>query len=338
MKIVKQFLVEKVAVAAKLPLTLIDVDFDVPLKMSNGSPRNTSVKVFTKPWISSYGSWTVAYDRIHQTEVRPIVLLKGNATTVHELMEEINYKYGFDFEVEDLVDSPLPAADTNGVISFYLQFTDRCLGCYHGTVVRTTGEHSQPMQPLPTPPENPNEPTPTIYPYPSANTLVRTECRGSDLWAFRSTGDSGNLTATLQQASSPDCQALTLRASKTQDTISGITAVNYTFNKEIPNEIKLTYTVTPGTGMPILVPGFEYKTRDSDLWITPVLGNTITLPKDTRSFYVRYSPLLPEDLPEEGLTLEFEITEQLPGNQVTIPVPLTLELTVVPKWVPPTVV
>jgi hypothetical protein len=85
------------------------------------SPDNTSVKIIPKSATASFGTLYLYYTREDMATVLTATpkVLKGSATTIHQLINEINTELGILSTTADWLDGPL------GVKQFVLQATPR---------------------------------------------------------------------------------------------------------------------------------------------------------------------------------------------------------------------
>lgn len=330
MKNVKQLIVDTIAKAVNIPLSLIDVDFDVPQALPSGSPRNTKIRVFPKPWVGVSGSYELMYDRVYYKDIRPFTIIKGDAVTVHDVIEEINHRYDYDFELEDVLDEPLVEADGDGNINFYLSFAQTSKGFYSGDRILTSTEYIDPDAPVPPEIDNPNWPYPVFTGYPASGTLLKTICRNNQAWGLYAQGTNGQTIELRMAGSDSQCQQLTLSCSKTQDVVQKAAVINYSFNKPLDEEVNLIYTVTAGTADTTLISTVAYKIRGEIYWRVPTFTNTIVVPKDAQSIYIRYTAKAGYYLPPGGLNVVVQVSEKAPGALITVIDVASTELTFMP--------
>ena len=116
-------------------------DFKNPIKQTNGSLRNTLIVLFNSVSNENlYGARGVFYNRIHTSALGTITAQKGNNTLVSEVLAQINSQFGIRIGIQDIVDEALPAADTNGNVSFTLNFSANSLQFYSGPIITLAGD------------------------------------------------------------------------------------------------------------------------------------------------------------------------------------------------------
>lgn len=120
-------------------ITTADVDFGLPQRATGSLPvRNTKILITPKSDSGYYGIKTLWYNRIHISELGNIVVNKGTATTVSQLLPAINSKYGISLTAGDIVDEALSPAQT-GEIVVYLNINPNSLMFYTGLIIPTQG-------------------------------------------------------------------------------------------------------------------------------------------------------------------------------------------------------
>lgn len=124
--------------------TLDDFDFGVPERIDfNGTKYNTKIALAPKANSGYYGVKTIYYNRIHVSELGKIRCVRGTATKVSHLLQQINEKYGILVSLSDIVDKTLPPpdpADPTGEVEVEFIFKDSSIVFYSGTYI-TLGEY-----------------------------------------------------------------------------------------------------------------------------------------------------------------------------------------------------
>lgn len=118
---------------------LDDVDFSNPVK-SEISPvplRNTSVTITPKTVSGLYGRKIFHYNRIHISEVGPIVVEKGSANNHEQILPTINLKYGLYLVPDDIINQSISPMLT-GEIEIELQINPNSLTWYDGPIIPTS--------------------------------------------------------------------------------------------------------------------------------------------------------------------------------------------------------
>lgn len=77
----------------------------------------------------------VTYNRIHVSELGSIILPKGSATLVSQLLPQINNLLSLALSIEDITDAQLPVADSGGNVNILLDFHPWHLQFYSGSRV-----------------------------------------------------------------------------------------------------------------------------------------------------------------------------------------------------------
>lgn len=115
---------------------LEDIDFDVPVKLATPTNYNTVIRLYPRLGSRYYGSPRLFYDRIHVSMLGTIVVDKGSATKVHDLLNRINEKYSISITEEDVVNETLDPF-TNGNIVVNLKIEPTSVMFYEGPKVYT---------------------------------------------------------------------------------------------------------------------------------------------------------------------------------------------------------
>jgi lysophospholipase L1-like esterase len=90
--------------------TLAEFTFSDPVAITIPTPtRNTMIKLAPLAASGYYGVRKVYYNRIHVSELGQIVVSRGAATRVSDLLPQINEKYGVYIQPTDIYDGLLPA-------------------------------------------------------------------------------------------------------------------------------------------------------------------------------------------------------------------------------------
>ena len=171
MTVIKAFLTNLVSQKIKIELKPDDLIFGPPIKLTNGSLRNTVIRVYPKPYIPVLNSITVYYNRIHDSELLSFKIQKGSLTRTRQMVVLINSLFDFEFIESEIVNTSLPDADIDGGVTFSLEFEPTSIGYYSGNIIYTSEQYTPPtvsVTPSPTPSTTlPPPPTPTVTPSPS---------------------------------------------------------------------------------------------------------------------------------------------------------------------------
>lgn len=126
-------------------------DFTPPRRMPQGSKFNTVCEMINGVKDSGLFSMrTVYYNRIHTSDLGSLVLPKGSATLVSDLIDAINLALSTSLSSFEIIDAQLPNPDGAGNVTFNLTFFDSSMQYYSGekiipaTVVSPDGV-SQPV-------------------------------------------------------------------------------------------------------------------------------------------------------------------------------------------------
>lgn len=109
-----------------------DVVFGEPEMVYSGEPRNATVVVYPKAHTLEVSGIKIAYNKIHYSDLEVFRVIKGSRTGVHQVIEDINTKYGYSFTAEDLGNHPLLDADPDGSCIVPIEFNYGSLGYYGG--------------------------------------------------------------------------------------------------------------------------------------------------------------------------------------------------------------
>lgn len=134
----REVLVELINLNDNLTVTVDDVEFGLPVRITDPSPpRNTRVQITAKTESGFYGVKTINYNRMHISEVGVIQVERGAANNHVALLPAINTKYGLFLTAEDIVNQTIPAGQT-GLITVPLAINPNSLSFYDGAVIVTT--------------------------------------------------------------------------------------------------------------------------------------------------------------------------------------------------------
>lgn len=281
----KQYLIGLVYAETQTYLSEIDVVFSDPVRLEHGSSRNTHVKVYPKVWVPFINGYDLYYNRVHSSRVRPFKIIKGDAKTVHQVIDIINDTQEFNFTVDDLVDNALPIADSEGYVIFKPEFKPTSLGFYSGEIVKTITEYIDPTQPLPPDPVNPDDIPPPPYPMPPAETLLRTECRLGELWGYY-TVDNASPQWRLLSATDPLCTEVTLTPvnARVAAEAGESVIVTYFLNKPLTETLNLRVKVIDAASVATPVGAIQYKGQNDSIWALVSTSTGFTVPAGTTYF------------------------------------------------------
>lgn len=106
-----------------LPIDVNDYDFTLPLVyVGPRSTKNTKIYLIPKTSSAEFGRITIYYDRIDLATVTGAKVIKGSATAVSQLIEEINEELGIYLTTLDVEEAVLPAGNF-----FTLTASPQCL-------------------------------------------------------------------------------------------------------------------------------------------------------------------------------------------------------------------
>lgn len=281
----KQYLIGLVYAETQTYLSEIDVVFSDPVRQEHGSSRNTHVKVYPKVWVAFANGYDVYYNRVHSSRVRPFKILKGNAKTVHQVIDIINDTQEFNFTTDDLVDNALPIADSEGYVIFKAEFKPTSLGFYSGDIVKTVTEYIDPTQPLPPEPVNPDDIPPAPYPMPDPDILLRTECRGAELWGYYTVANATPVWRLLS-ATDPLCTMTTLTpvTSRVKAEAAKSSIVTYFLNKPLTEPLNLRVKVIDAASTATPIGAVQYKGQNDSIWALVSMTTGFTVPAGTTYF------------------------------------------------------
>lgn len=118
-------------------IDLSEVDFGKPARIDTaGTEHNTVVRIYPKLGTKYYGSPRLYYDRIHISLLGVISVEKGIATTVWEVIDQINEKYNVGITTEDVLNDTLPAT-TTGMVVVNLNVNPDSITFYDGPMIYT---------------------------------------------------------------------------------------------------------------------------------------------------------------------------------------------------------
>jgi hypothetical protein len=98
------------ATNASLPLAAVDLG--LPVAGNIGDPKNTTMTVTAKAGSGYKGSRIMKYDRVQLSGFfvgKDLVIPKGDAVNLADLIDDINTLGGFNLRAIDYVDTPIPA-------------------------------------------------------------------------------------------------------------------------------------------------------------------------------------------------------------------------------------
>lgn len=158
-----------------------------PIRAANVLPRkNTSVKITPLLESKYYGIKTVWYNRIHVSELGPILVTRTTETRIVDLLPQINERYKLLLTASDVVNSNLLIPEQTGTFNIVLPIAPTSLMFYDGDFIVTVDS---------TTPVNPNYPL---------GTLLSTYCVGYNKHGVFADGNGGSYNQ-LIQVDSPDC-------------------------------------------------------------------------------------------------------------------------------------
>lgn len=118
-------------------IALHEIDFGRPQRVDTvGTNFNTTINLWPKLGTRYYGSPKLNYDRVHVSLLGTIVVPKGQATRVHDLLDTINQKYNTNITDEDVENDTLDPF-TNGDITVNLRIKEDSVMFYQGTMIYT---------------------------------------------------------------------------------------------------------------------------------------------------------------------------------------------------------
>lgn len=283
-----EYLTNKVKQTTSVNINVEDLVFSNPVKLNHGETRNTLVMVFPRPWIPLITGYEFRYNRIHYSDISTFVIYKTQAKSVYDLLDVINNQYELRLNTKDVVDTPLPQEDVDGRISFRVKINENSHTFYDTEVVRTITEFIDLDNPPPPPPVDPEVPAVSLSVSIPDNTLLRTMCKGGDLWAIYGHSD-GSITEELQFTDDPSCLITTLNniTPVTYGKAAGFAVSTYVFNKPSPVAVSLKARLFSTTGIVVATDILQYKIQESDNWTTVSVGGEILIPANTYRFSVR---------------------------------------------------
>lgn len=283
-----EYLTNKVKQTTGVNINVEDLVFSNPVKLSHGETRNTLVMVFPRPWIPLITGYEFRYNRIHYSDITTFVIYKTQAKSVYDLLDIINNQYELRLNTKDVVETPLPQEDVNGRISFRVKINENSHTFYDTEVVRTITEFIDLDNPPPPSPVDPEVPVITLSDSVADNTLLRTMCKGGDLWAIYGHND-GSITEELQFTNDSSCSVTTLSniTPVTYGKAAGFCVSTYAFNKLSTVAVSLKARLFSVTGVVVTTDILQYKTQESDNWTTVTVGGEILIPAGTYRFSIR---------------------------------------------------
>lgn len=118
-------------------IALHEIQFGRPQRVDTaGTNFNTTINLWPNLGTRYYGSPKLNYDRVHVSLLGTIVVPKGQATRVHDLLDAINEKYNINLTDEDVENDTLDPF-TNGDITVNLRIKEDSVMFYQGTMIYT---------------------------------------------------------------------------------------------------------------------------------------------------------------------------------------------------------
>jgi hypothetical protein len=112
--------------------------FNDPVRQDGVLPtHNTYVSVVAKASSAYFGIKRLKYNRIHVTELPTIEVEKETESSVYELLDKINSKYGLYLNEYDIEDEDV-SAEPSGLIEINLTIKPTSLIFYSGPIITTT--------------------------------------------------------------------------------------------------------------------------------------------------------------------------------------------------------
>ena len=106
-----------------------------PRKMPQNSKYNTICELVNNQKNRGlFSSRVVYYNRIHTSALSPLVIPKGSAVNVSDLLDAINAVYQTKILFTEIVDSVLPPADVSGNVTINLVFPEGTIQYYSGDI------------------------------------------------------------------------------------------------------------------------------------------------------------------------------------------------------------
>jgi hypothetical protein len=134
----REVLVELINLNDNLNVTVDDVEFGTPVRVTDPNPpRNTRLQITSKTESGFYGVKTINYNRMHISEIGTIQVERGAANNHIALLPAINTKYGLFLTAEDIVDQVIPVGQT-GLITVPLEISANSLSFYGGAIIVTS--------------------------------------------------------------------------------------------------------------------------------------------------------------------------------------------------------
>lgn len=165
--------------------SLSDVVFSNPVRNTDATKnRNTKVTVTFKSEYGNYGVKEIFYNRIHIGDLPVLTVVRGSATTYHELIPVLNSTYNLNLTTADLDNGALPSLTTNVTIT--LPVADNSYLYYDSAAISTAGF------------------TPSYDIFKPSHTLLSYLCDGFTRYGQYS-DNAGGIYNKLLQTNSPDC-------------------------------------------------------------------------------------------------------------------------------------
>lgn len=292
--------------AKLLDIPVEDVTFSKPIPYTGPNPP-WHVKVTVTPnantmWI---GKHTHNYDRIHISELGVIIVNKGDALRLNDLLPQISEVCGVKFDVDDLIDYELDGS-TSGNIVVDLQANPDSLMYYDGPKIYTPNSPE-------ILPGDPNAPV-----YPEVGVVLSEYCKGGSKWAAKADG-AGGYTLEEVTPNSPSCgyvdadlPKISSFAHTTPKVVNEGQYVEfvYTFNKKPVTSLYFDIDVTFAGTMTIAdIESVEVKFTGGD-WM-PVKDLSFGIPRNKFGFTVRMKVSKDiELLPEQDFSVNLLIAQR----------------------------
>lgn len=297
MTVIKSFLVSYVSRKTGLKLKVGDFIYGPPISQPHGSERNTSIKLYPKPYVTIANPIIIHYDRLHSSEIHEFVIHKGTATTTRDLLLMINSLYNYDFIESEISDTLLPDTDARGDVRFRLEFEPSSVGYYSGTPIGTT-QYIDPLANAPVPPPA----------FPPEGELISTYCSSTNKYGNYSNGSGGYYTE-LIEASSVDCALPTLLCDTPIVTGAegGVVTVGYSFSMPTKGPVTLDYAVMFNTATIDDIGKVELRPLGQAIWSNITQATIVIIPQGVSKFEIRVTILddtQTEDLEDFAIVLK----------------------------------
>lgn len=136
----KQLLMDLFNQKSIIDYSLSRFDFDPPISLINGSICNTETYLKEISSGNLFSKKIIHYNRIHVSELGVILLNKGIAITVVELLKEINIFLNSSIQINEIINEPLPSADASGKVLISLKFHPNSFQYYSGARIILASE------------------------------------------------------------------------------------------------------------------------------------------------------------------------------------------------------